>query len=140
MICIIVSVMGLIICSVTDIKTKRIYILPCLLMIIFGTAVNVRDEWQNYIAGIGIGLLLFLFSITTKQAIGYGDALTILSLGCLIRSADIFHIVFLAFVLVIICGIIGGIRKKISLKSELPFVPFLLISEIIILLNGGIQF
>lgn len=136
MICEAVSIIGLTVCSITDIRSRKIYIMPCFIMIVFGIFVNFiiqGNDWKEFIPGIGIGLLLLLIASIKSSGIGKGDGLVVFALGCMVKGDKVFQIVFLSFLFVIIFGGLGAIRKKIKLKSELPFVPFLFAGEITVL-------
>jgi prepilin signal peptidase PulO-like enzyme (type II secretory pathway) len=116
--------------------------MPCIVIILSGLVTNCvieKKDWQQFVMGAILGLFILLISFMKKEAVGKGDALAILSLGCLLEGDKVFQIVFLSFILVVIFAGIGAIKKKIRLKSELPYIPFLLISEIIILLMEGIR-
>ncbi len=82
--------------------------------------------WMRFLSGAAVGICALVVSFTTKEKLGRGDAyilciccpllgavegLAVVLFGCLF--AALFSGVFLA-------------RKKMSLASEVPFVPFLL--------------
>lgn len=136
MICVIISILGFIVCSITDIKNKKIYIIPCSAMIVSGLVVNFiieNKEWKEFIPGIGLGLLFLLISFIKSNAMGKGDGLMILALGCLIKGDKVFQMVFLSLLFVILFSMPGAVKKKIKLKSQLPFIPFLFAGEIVVL-------
>lgn len=83
------------------------------------------ESWWYTVGGIGVGLLFFIISKCSKEAVGYGDSWLILILGIFAGAIDTLQIVFTATVL---CGIFSlfycmknGWRKG----HTLPFVPFL---------------
>lgn len=87
--------------------------------------------------GICIGIVLLLLSILTKDGIGFGDGLITVVTGCYLGGEDNLLLVGGGFFLAAIFGVSVLIIKKVNRKEELPFVPFLLLSYIGILLWKG---
>lgn len=134
---ILLSILFLGFCSLTDIRRKIIYTIPCFVVAGIGLVFHIiflDTTWWNQFAGIILGLILLVLSFITGEAIGKGDALVVIALGFVLDAIMILHIIFCAFVLVDIFAVIGGLVKKIKFKSTLQFIPFLFVSEIIILI------
>ncbi len=80
------------------------------------------------------GLVLFAFFsliwlLSRGRAMGFGDAKLGLSMGLLLGAAQSFSAVALAFWIGAAFGIVCMIfsRKNITMKSEIPFAPFLVL-------------
>ena len=65
---------------------------------------------------------------------GLGDGLAILMTGCVFNSKSMLIIVLLSFLIMSATGITGVIIKKTKLKTKLPFLPFLLMGEVVFLI------
>ena len=124
-----------------DIKTKR---LPVSLIIIGGMAGILYQCLVNGMVGIvqfsgmAVGMLMIGISRIGKAGIGLGDGVLFLVLG---MFYPFFHMVELLTKSSILAGVYGlllmGCRKG-NLKTELPFVPFVLLQYILLqLMNGG---
>lgn len=139
---ILLSILFLGFCSLTDIRRKRIYTIPCFVVAGIGLVFHIiflDTTWWNQFAGIILGLILLVLSFITGEAIGRGDALVVIALGFVLDAIMVLHIIFCAFVLVDIFAVIGGLVKKIKFKSTLQFIPFLFASEIIILIFESVK-
>ena len=80
------------------------------------------------------GLILFAFFaaiwlITRGKAIGFGDAKLALSVGLMLGTQQGFSAIILAFWIGAVCGILYMIfsPKNITMKSEIPFAPFMIL-------------
>ncbi|OHB05340.1 MAG: hypothetical protein A3A26_02005 [Candidatus Zambryskibacteria bacterium RIFCSPLOWO2_01_FULL_47_14] len=85
---------------------------------------------------LAAGPLLFLFFssiwlLTGGRAIGFGDAKLALSIGFLFGAGLGFSAAILAFWIGALTGIVGMLfsRKNITMKSEMPFAPFLVLGS-----------
>ena len=120
------------VCSISDLRRKSIderiivsgfIILAALSFVEFSTG---DLSLTRFLSGIAVGIGALVVSFATREKLGRGDAyilcvccpllgavegLVVVLFGCLL--AAVFSSVFLA-------------RKKMSLHSEIPFVPFLL--------------
>lgn len=85
-------------------------------------------------AFLGAGLLLLLWLLTSKQGIGFGDVKLMVPLGLLFGPVNTILLLFVAF----ICGGFVGtyllVTKQATLKTAVPFGPFLAGAAIIFIL------
>lgn len=84
-------------------------------------------NWWQFL-GIIVGIGMILVSICTKQAIGLGDGLVLVVIGLFMGVWKALMILFIAGILVAIIGGLMIVLKKGSLKTSLPFIPFLLVA------------
>ena len=82
-----------------------------------------------------VGLLLLLISKCTKEAIGYGDSLMILLLGMYLGGMRVLLVLFWASFLAGICSLFLLLGRKRKKKEALPFLPFLAVSYLGVLLT-----
>lgn len=94
------------------------------------------SEGFSHLSGslISAGLLLLLWLITKKQGIGFGDVKLMLPLGALLGFPGSLFMLWLAFVLGGLAGLWLLWRRRASLKTPIPFGPFLITAAILILL------
>jgi len=114
--------------SIVDIKKKVVPFWILLLMsisIVILRILAVEDTWHSTFGGIAIGLLFFVISKVTKEAIGYGDSWVILLIGLIKGMLCCIEIVlsasFGASIFSIIYSMINGWKRK----HTVPFMPFL---------------
>lgn len=129
----------LIICSITDIKTKQISLKICIsfLMFGFGWKIMIEDmslmdiSLVNICFGTVPGIILYAVSILSRGGIGKGDAVLMGVIGMYIGIKNSI-ILFVSALLLIACfSIVLIILKKGNMKTKIPFVPFILIAFII---------
>lgn len=96
--------------------------------------------WE--IAGaVAVGIVLLFISFVTKGALGAGDGLFLMIAGILLGGTRIMEILGLGIFLSGFVSCVLLIFKKVSRKTALPFIPFLLLSYGIILSGqmGGME-
>ena len=123
--------------TVTDLKWRRIS--PASLLL-FGAPVillffsehlqtallgSKEDGWF-FLCGILPGVFLLVLSIMTEGAIGRGDGLVSIVLGCYLGIWRVLLLLMGAFLLGAVFGGILLLCKKADRKTSLPFLPFLL--------------
>lgn len=116
------------ICAITDLKERQVYLGFCLANMGIALLANLifqNVEWTSIVAGLGLGVVFFAVCIITKEAMGKGDAVIILVLGSICGIKISFEIVTWAFVICSMVSIFEILIKRKSIKSEIPFAPFL---------------
>ena len=68
---------------------------------------------------------------------GFGDVKLVILLGLLLGFPNIIPALFLAFALGAVIGLLSMKFKKLGLKSEIPFGPFLVVGAFIALFFGN---
>lgn len=76
----------------------------------------------------GISLLL---SYVSKEQIGYGDGVVIVFIGMLLGISKVVGIFWIALLLLVFFSVCLLIAKKAKKKTEVPFLPFLLLGNIL---------
>ncbi len=123
----------LIICSISDIKEKKVYgsILLCLFIIIALYLLFNKHIGINNIVGLGFGLALSIIGKITKGKLGVGDGFMLSIIGFGIGFLNQLYIFLISLILIVIFSLFLIILKKINIKDSLPLAPFLLIGFII---------
>jgi prepilin signal peptidase PulO-like enzyme (type II secretory pathway) len=90
------------------------------------------------VAGLGASLLFLLFWIFSKgKAMGFGDVELAFVLGFLAGFPSIVYGLYIAFLTGAILGVILIVRGNKTLKSHVPFGPFLITGTMIAMLYSG---
>ena len=128
---IVILILWLVILSIEDIKHKKVSYLTIvfggLLLFIFSIVLGELTI-TNRIGGISFGLIIMLISYVTRGQIGMGDGLIIavigLSFGLFMNLTLLTYGLFLSS----ITSILLLSFKKANKKSTIPFIPFILIA------------
>jgi len=86
---------------------------------------------------IASGFFLIIFLISKGKWMGFGDVKLAVLMGLLLGLPNVLAALFLAFFFGAIIGIILMVFKKKSLKSEIPFGPFLIFGTFMAMLYGN---
>lgn len=127
----------LLILSWDDIKSKTITIIklgmfiPILVMQVF---IGFTCSWIQIVGGILLGIGIIFLSYITQGKIGLADGVCITFLGAILGFIKVFMLVIVALFLVAGISIFLLALKKAKLKTELPFLPFLFLGYIGVLL------
>ena len=78
--------------------------------------------------GIGIGILFFIVSKVTKEAIGYGDSWLILLLGLYLGASKVLQLLFAASLGAAVVSLFYLWKYHWKRNATLPFVPFLVLA------------
>lgn len=121
----------LVLCSITDLRLKKI---PTVLLLVMSFVVFLfclvlrRREALDVAGGVFIGVLCFLVSKYTKEAIGYGDSWLLCLLGIHLGGIYLLEVAMAAFFLAGIVSLVGIVWKQWKKTATIPFVPFLTIA------------
>lgn len=97
-----------------------------------------EDLLQNWPSAIGAAaFFLFLFFITKGRGMGFGDVKLAFLLGLILGFPNIVVALYFAFLTGAAIGIILMVGGKKSLKSHVPFGPFLILGTLFALLYGS---
>lgn len=143
----VILLLGLFMISYVD-RKKKIIANKNLLELLGIRCILLILEWIMFpevglglLFSAGIGMLLgggiFLLAyIISRGGIGAGDVKLLAVVGSYVGSGSIFAVVFLTVVAAAIYGIVMLLLKKIKLKEEMPFAPFVLIGTILVMALG----
>lgn len=134
------TLLFLLVCTITDIRKRIIYGWFCVTNIIVVIVVHIvigDNEIKSFISGIMLGMIFVMISLLTKEKLGYGDSMVLLSIGAILGGGKLFLIIFWSFLICSIFSVTAIICRKMSLKSSLAFVPFVLMGAIIVCIKYG---
>lgn len=126
----------LIICTVSDIKTKKISLKLSFVFLFLGPFIYlffIKADVIILLYNLIPGICLLLVSLFTKGAVGGGDAVILMIMSFYIPSASVLVILFFSLLAASVVSVILMI-KKYSRKYALPFAPFITLGYTIFLL------
>lgn len=134
-----ISVLAMLIPNcILDLKYKKVTMLLILPFMLEGIILNVLGliDFKSSLIGVLCGLIVLVISVVTKGAIGKGDAYIICAMGCLIGGYYTIVVLTIAMFLSAIVGVVLVMFFRWKTKSRIPFVPFLLLSLVLLLIGG----
>ncbi|SFL18532.1 leader peptidase (prepilin peptidase) / N-methyltransferase [Lachnospiraceae bacterium KH1T2] len=133
-----IMLLMLLICAATDIKNKRIYGRVLVIFLIAGLAAawNSTITPLSSLLGAGIGCVMVLISAVTHEKIGFGDGLVLIVTGAVLGVFENLILLTAGSFLAAIVSMFVIFLKVGDRESELPFIPFLVVPELVILLGG----
>ena len=102
-----------------------VWMLIVCVSIILHTSLGVALLGRSLIGGVIAGLIFLLCYFLSKKKLGAGDVKLAFVIGLYMTSERMFGGIFYGSILCCIFSIVQIIRKKLSLKSGVPMIPFL---------------
>ena len=119
-----------------DIRSKKLPVIFLIIGACTGIVLQIiigeASIWEMLLSCIPGGIA-FILAFLTKQAIGYGDAALIIISGIFLGLNASIMLILIALVLSAIAAAVLLLLKKKKRKDEMPFVPFMLCSYIVIM-------
>lgn len=119
------------ICGVSDWKKKTIPILYLLILsvtVVISSFLCTDVSIEHRIGGVLLGIFFLIVSKCTREAIGYGDSWLILFLGLQLGYLQAIGVLFVASMFAAVASLFFLWRCRWRRNSTLPFVPFLTIA------------
>lgn len=120
--------------SISDIKTKSmscVRLTIYFLMALLGNLILGYQSVMSMAGGIAIGIIVLVYGLITKEGIGYGDGIMFMCLGTVLGASQNLRLLFLSLICVAVAGGIYALVSKKGIKTEIPFIPCILCSYIL---------
>lgn len=123
--------------AIKDWKTKEVSLIVTLVYGIVGIVSQVvrKSLGVETLLCFLPGVIALLLALATRESIGYGDAWMLLALGCVLKWKQLCMVCFLAIGLAAVAGLILCTVFRKKKEYEMPFVPFLLLSYLLVLIG-----
>lgn len=139
-----VLILGLFLISWIDGHEKRIpnkilLVLFCIRsVLLIMECVMYEEYWTLFLTSSALGALIsggmfLLCYLITRGAMGAGDVKLMAVVGYFIGSKFIFGTIFLIVLVAAVYNVIALLLKKVSLKQEVPFGPFVLVGTVLMI-------
>lgn len=90
--------------------------------------------WYGLMGGVAVGGFFFVLVWMSKETwMGWGDVWLGFACGLIVGLPSVMPMLTLSFGLGALVGILAIVRKKKSLRSQIPFAPFLVVGVILTL-------
>lgn len=130
----ILTELTLAVCSVTDIKYRKIYkaaVAGYIALALLGHALGHTASPVQLAAGLLPGIFCFLISGASRQALGYGDSALVLGCGISVGAWQSLSVLVTGLFLSGLWAAGLLVFHKAGKKKEMPFVPFLFLGTVI---------
>ncbi len=127
--------------SFSDIKTGTVSGIRIIIFAVIGIVLNVFIKYQSIasiIGGLIVGAVILLYSVVTRGGIGKGDGLMFICLGIYLGLSVNLRLLFFSLITAAIAGGIYALIKKKGIKSQIPFMPCILGTYLIITATEGL--
>lgn len=135
--CMVLGLLG--ICSWEDVRKKEIGIYKVFFTGIAGMLLHIfrgNMSIYNILGGMLLGIILLLAGRISKGNIGCGDGLILMVTGILLGTAGNMQLFFYGLLFAGIWALILLVLFRKKKNYEIPFIPFLLVSYVGMLLWG----
>lgn len=120
-----------------DIRKKSVSLISIFIFSIISAVINVcltNTSLLNMFLGVLVGLGVILIGRLMKDGIGIGDGAVLSSIGILIGGEICLLVFIIAITISAVIGTVLLILKKVKMKQELPFIPYILCAYVLVLL------
>lgn len=121
------------VCSMEDIRKREIGVYKIFMVGIAGVLLHIfheKIEIYNLLAGMLVGLVMLLLGKIFEGSIGIGDGLILMDTGILLGLEENLELFLNGLLLAGIWALILCVFFRKKKEYEIPFVPFLLLSYV----------
>ncbi len=134
-------VLILLICfTVSDLKRRSIWWPAAILTAVAAGVLHAvlgDMSWQQTLYGLIPSVVLLPLAFATREAIGYGDCLTIGACGMVLGFADTAELLLLAFLFAAGVSVVLLLKRRAGRKDSFPFLPMLLAAQLCLMVPHG---
>ena len=125
----------LLVMAVLDIKSRRIPLLPgvILLVVITGLCIPFAADIVSRLLGVAVGAFLYIVSKISRGEVGEADAFVYAVTG---MTIGIYHNVEVLLVSLFFAAIVSAfllVIKRVDRKCKLPFIPFTFAGYVVVM-------
>ena len=123
--------------TISDIRKHTVSGIRIIAFMVVGILLNCIMRYQSVwsvVGGIVVGITLFGYSLITKGGIGFGDGLVFICLGIYLGLSQNLRLLFFSLLSAAFFGGIYALIRKKSIKSQIPFMPCILGTYIVMIL------
>lgn len=95
-------------------------------------------QWKEFkmeiLPAVLPGMFLLMLAWLTKEGIGYGDGISVLLLGGMVGFKNCIWVLCISLLLLSMVGLVLLVVRRVERKTKIPYLPFLLVAEGMLLL------
>jgi leader peptidase (prepilin peptidase)/N-methyltransferase len=108
-----------------DVRSKKVRVIEIIIFGIVGLIIDFSIRPYSFLSilgGVMVGLMVYLFSVLTKEKIGKGDALVVMVTGLYLGFQNTLLLVWLSTILAAVIGSIIIRKNNVNTDFEIPRV------------------
>lgn len=125
--------------AVEDIRKKRISVRYLWIFGAAGIAINLfqrSTSVPNMLLGAAVGAALVAVSLLTRGSIGLGDGFLLMTAGIFLGGSSVLELLFISLLYAALVSLGMLAFRRWKRKREIPFVPFLLLGYLTMMVAG----
>ena len=131
----------LVVCSVYDLKYRKIP-LWIIGIAFFLVAIEVAGGFvfglplksgKEYVCAVLPGVFMLFLAYFSKEQVGFGDGILLIVIGLLTDFEQAIWVLCVGLFMQSLIAVVLVILKKANKQSLIPFVPFMLVAEVVFL-------
>lgn len=122
----IISGSYILVMALIDLRKKEIPVIPGIACMagIFLLRMIGQNQWEEWLPGVSIGLMLWIVSKISRGAVGEGDALAYMVLGPALGFLEVFEVLMISLFLAALTGSVLILCRRAGKRYAMPFLPF----------------
>lgn len=129
----------LVLYAVEDIWKKRISVRYLWIFGAAGIAINLFQKSisvPDMLLGVAVGVALVVVSLLTRGSIGLGDGFLLMTAGVFLGGSSVLELLFISLLYAALVSLGMLAFRRWKRKREIPFVPFLLLGYLTMMVTG----
>lgn len=125
--------------AVEDIRKKRISVRYLWIFGAAGIAINLFQRSisvPDMLLGAAVGAALVAVSLLTRGSIGLGDGFLLMTAGIFLGGSSVLELLFISLLYAALVSLGMLAFRRWKRKREIPFVPFLLLGYLTMMVAG----
>lgn len=124
--------------GIRDFRKKEVSVVSCIVAAVLGIFLKlpvICTQWGDMLLGVSVGVFLLIVAYVSRESIGYGDGLILITSGILLGG---YRNMMLFCYSLFLCGLLSAflfLGKKVGRRSRIPFVVFMIPSYLILILT-----
>lgn len=132
--CVLLGTLGVL--SRADIRTRELPVLYLILSGMLGTGIYIWKQpfsvW-SLLGGMGVGVSLLMCSVFSRESIGKGDGYLFCVTGIFLGFRENLILLIISLMMCAVGALVLLTVKRCGRKFQMPFIPFVLAADVLLL-------
>lgn len=126
----------LLFCAVIDLKTRRVYLAPCVFVSLLGIVTNFITgnlQWEEFLGTVFFIFIMYILRKLFNNEIGKGDIWVTAVVSVCIGVEGGLLVLLYGMIIAAVIALVLIICKRADRRQKIPLVPFILTGYVIFL-------